>query len=83
MLPDAVHQRSFVGDVDALRLNGEPLGLWNAENAARVSGATARARADGDETSEHGVISLNGRGYTQVGGAKIKSTRPRAPGEKK
>jgi hypothetical protein len=36
--PEAVHERSFVGDVDALRLNGESLGLWNSNKAVGVTG---------------------------------------------
>lgn len=67
-LPDAIHHRSYVGDVDALRLNGESIGLWNAERAVGVSGTETRSRVDDDTSAEeHGVISLNGRGYTQLG----------------
>lgn len=62
--PEAVHERTFVGDVDALRLNGEALGLWNSNKAVDVTGANMRSVTD-DEQAEQG-ISLNGKGYTQI-----------------
>lgn len=62
--PDAVHEREFVGDIDALRLNGEPLGLWNSNKAIGITGANMRSVTD-DEQAEQG-ISLNGKGYTQI-----------------
>lgn len=62
--PEAVHERSFVGDVDSLRLNGESLGLWNSNKAVDVSGASMRTVTE-DEQAEKG-LSLNGKGYAQI-----------------
>jgi hypothetical protein len=62
--PEAVHERTFVGDVDELRLNGETMGLWNSNKAVGITGADMRSITD-EEQAERG-ISLNGKGYTQL-----------------
>ncbi|CAD6197231.1 unnamed protein product [Caenorhabditis auriculariae] len=58
-----VRNRDFVGDIEGLKLHGEPIGLWNArENGvSRVDGAPKRTKAVG---SEEASISLDGEGYT-------------------
>ncbi|KAI6239107.1 Laminin-like protein epi-1 [Aphelenchoides fujianensis] len=72
-LPDAIHERSFVGDVDELRVNGEPYGLWNSDNASGITGVEMQGLQDDDRT-EKSVLSLNGKGYAQIG---ITSWNPR------
>lgn len=62
--PEAIHEHTFVGDVDALYLNGEAIGLWNNDKSVRVTGANMRSTTE-DERSEQG-LSLNGKGYAQI-----------------
>ncbi|CAI5448656.1 unnamed protein product [Caenorhabditis angaria] len=59
-----IYNREFVGDIEQLKLHGEPVGLWNSNDngATNVQGALKRPKfADSaDEMS----ISLGGEGYT-------------------
>ncbi|CAI2351123.1 unnamed protein product [Caenorhabditis sp. 36 PRJEB53466] len=59
-----LHNREFVGDIEQLKLHGEPIGLWNAREKgnANVNGAQKKPKLtdNADELS----ISLDGEGYT-------------------
>lgn len=65
-MPNAIHQYSFVGDLDKLRLNGELIGFWNSERAEHIRGAEMRTLLDAERNAESG-ISFNGKGYMQLG----------------
>uniref|UniRef100_A0A915EQH0 Laminin G domain-containing protein n=1 Tax=Ditylenchus dipsaci TaxID=166011 RepID=A0A915EQH0_9BILA len=65
-IPSSIHQHSFVGDLDKLRLNGELIGFWNSEKAVHISGAEMRTLLDEERNAESGV-SFNGKGYMQLG----------------
>ncbi|KAL7074923.1 hypothetical protein ACQ4LE_005689, partial [Meloidogyne hapla] len=65
LLPSALQQRHFMGDLDKLIVNGELIGFWNSEKSHGISGSEMRQLPDSEKTAENGVT-FNGRGYLQM-----------------
>nr|CAD2195397.1 unnamed protein product [Meloidogyne enterolobii] len=65
LLPSALQQRHFTGDLDKLSVNGELIGFWNSEKSHGVSGSEMRQLPDSEKIAEN-EVTFNGRGYLQM-----------------
>uniref|UniRef100_A0A8R1I6V3 Laminin-like protein epi-1 n=2 Tax=Caenorhabditis japonica TaxID=281687 RepID=A0A8R1I6V3_CAEJA len=59
-----LYNREFIGDVEQLKLHGEPIGLWNSRKngSSNVTGSPKKPKIT--DNAEELSISLDGEGYT-------------------
>ncbi|ULT96990.1 hypothetical protein L3Y34_005063 [Caenorhabditis briggsae] len=59
-----LYNRDFVGDIELLKLHGEPIGLWNTKEKGNVNVGGAQKKPKMTDNADELVISLDGEGYS-------------------
>lgn len=59
-----LYNRDFVGDIESLKLHGEPIGLWNSREKGNTNVNGAQKKPKITDNADELVVSLDGEGYT-------------------